>query len=482
MPVRARRPVAVRTVRAVRAAVYVAIFASVAVAVALSSGHAGAQEAPVNDPDPEGPHAFEPDYGPDPSNCFSPLRVPGGATERVYLVLNVAARRLYVYQGGTLAAAYSTAVGRSDHHTPIGRYSILSKAVNPTWYPIDGRPPVPPGPENPLGARWMGWLASGYGLHGTNADWSIGHAVSHGCVRLHNADAEAVFEQVLIGTPFDAVYEPMEIAAFGPLPGVGDGEAPTGRGPAGGFVLTLFPDIYSRVPDYPALLAARLAQAGRVIDPETEAWLLASLSRHGEVTLDTATPVLVGTRQVDTPIIRLGRAPEGVPLLSVRAVAEALGLDVAWDPTAGLPTVGGVAVAAQVVAGRAYATAKDLAAASGINLSWTWEATGPRDGFVRHKLNVYPGLVYVNGAVVSRQAFRVEDGTYVPLKVVAEAFGFPLWWDAATSTVLLNGLAVPAAIVDGRSYVRTDVLVTLLGGRVAIETTPDGVFVARGTR
>jgi len=281
------------------------------------------------------------------------------------------------------------------------------------------------------------------------------------------------------------VYEPVEITAFGPWPGdeaSGAGDAPAAEAPPGGFVLSLFPDIYGRVRDYPAFLAARLAQAGRAINPEMAAWLLASLSRYEEVTLDTATPVFVGTRQVDATTIRIGRAPEDVPLVSVRAVAEALGLAVAWDGTAGLPTVGGVAVRARTVAGRAYAVVDDLAAASGINLAWTWEASGPNGGLVWHKLNVYPGLVYVDGAVVSRQAFRAEDGTYVPLKVVAQAFGVPIWWNAATSTVLFGGVEVPVKIVDCRSYVRTDVLAAILGGWLTADATPDGVFITRGTR
>ncbi len=102
--------------------------------------------------------------------------------------------------------AYPIAVGQSAYPTPSGIYRIVSKQTNPTWFPPDspwaaGLGPVPPGVSNPLGTRWMGTSAPGIGIHGTPQSYSIGSAASHGCIRMYIHDAEALFEQVEIGTP-----------------------------------------------------------------------------------------------------------------------------------------------------------------------------------------------------------------------------------------------------------------------------------------
>jgi L,D-transpeptidase ErfK/SrfK len=80
------------------------------------------------------------------------------------------------------------------------------KWVNPWWYPptndswAAGLQPVPPGPNNPLGTRWMGLSAPGVGIHGTDEPSSIGWNASHGCIRMQVADSEWLFERVKIGT------------------------------------------------------------------------------------------------------------------------------------------------------------------------------------------------------------------------------------------------------------------------------------------
>jgi lipoprotein-anchoring transpeptidase ErfK/SrfK len=60
---------------------------------------------------------------------------------------------------------------------------------------------IPPGPSNPLGTRALNLDASGIRIHGTTQDWSIGHAASHGCMRMHRWDVEELYELVEVGTP-----------------------------------------------------------------------------------------------------------------------------------------------------------------------------------------------------------------------------------------------------------------------------------------
>ena len=97
------------------------------------------------------------------------------------------------------------AVGQSIYPTPVGRFEIITKQANPWWYPPNsawaaGEKPVPPGPGNPLGTRWMGISSPGVGLHGTPDAASIGYSASHGCIRMEVPDAEWLFDHVNVGT------------------------------------------------------------------------------------------------------------------------------------------------------------------------------------------------------------------------------------------------------------------------------------------
>jgi hypothetical protein len=101
---------------------------------------------------------------------------------------------------------FPIAVGQPAYPTPSGSFSIVTKQVDPTWFPPDspwaaGIGPVPPGVDNPLGTRWMGLSAPGLGIHGTPQPETIGTAASHGCIRMRMKDAEYLFARVAIGTP-----------------------------------------------------------------------------------------------------------------------------------------------------------------------------------------------------------------------------------------------------------------------------------------
>lgn len=122
------------------------------------------------------------------------------------VVIRRGAHTLSLYRRTVFIRRMGVAVGQPVFPTPIGRFSIVVKARNPWWYPPDspwaeGLEPVPPGPGNPLGTRWMGLSASGVGIHGTPDAASIGYSASHGCIRMRISDAEWLFERVSVGTP-----------------------------------------------------------------------------------------------------------------------------------------------------------------------------------------------------------------------------------------------------------------------------------------
>jgi lipoprotein-anchoring transpeptidase ErfK/SrfK len=123
------------------------------------------------------------------------------------IVIHRGSNRLYLYNGARLVRTFPVATGQPAWPTPLGHFEIVVKQVNPWWYPptqdswAAGAKPVPPGPGNPLGTRWMGLSAPGVGIHGTSEPWSIGHSESHGCIRMQIPSAEWLFSRVQIGTP-----------------------------------------------------------------------------------------------------------------------------------------------------------------------------------------------------------------------------------------------------------------------------------------
>ena len=122
------------------------------------------------------------------------------------LIVNIPARKIALVENGKVVKIYSVAVGKSSTPSPAGKFHIASHVVNPT-YSHDGKV-VRPGPANPVGTRWMSLGYQGYGLHGTNHPESIGHAASHGCIRMRNHDVEELFERVQVGDEVDLVANP----------------------------------------------------------------------------------------------------------------------------------------------------------------------------------------------------------------------------------------------------------------------------------
>jgi lipoprotein-anchoring transpeptidase ErfK/SrfK len=113
---------------------------------------------------------------------------------------------LRLFSGSKLVRTFGVATGRVQYPTPSGLFEVVDMQYNPWWRPPDsawaqGLKPIPPGPGNPLGTRWMGLSAAGVGIHGTPDAASIGYSASHGCIRMQIPDAEWLFGHVDLGTP-----------------------------------------------------------------------------------------------------------------------------------------------------------------------------------------------------------------------------------------------------------------------------------------
>ena len=120
------------------------------------------------------------------------------------LVVSLTQRKVRLIRNGRVIRTYPIAIGQPAYPTPTGEYEINDKQKDPVWYPPDSPwaaelSSIPPGAGNPLGTRWIGTTAPAIGLHGTYADYSVGQAASHGCMRMHIPDVEALYELVTIG-------------------------------------------------------------------------------------------------------------------------------------------------------------------------------------------------------------------------------------------------------------------------------------------
>ena len=138
-----------------------------------------------------------------------------------HIVLLRGRRRLLLLENGALRSAFPVAVGMPNWETPLGEFEVMQKIDQPIWvHPVTGERVVEQGPDNPLGSHWIAfhrdclgrdahdgdrWITikgcTTTGFHGTPHRWTVGRAISHGCVRLLNEDVRSLYRQVNLGTP-----------------------------------------------------------------------------------------------------------------------------------------------------------------------------------------------------------------------------------------------------------------------------------------
>jgi lipoprotein-anchoring transpeptidase ErfK/SrfK len=124
-----------------------------------------------------------------------------------YIVINRSTFTLRFFHHLRLQRSYTVAVGQQGLETPAGLYHAQDKQVDPSWHvpnsawagDLAGQV-IPPGPADPLKARWIG-IFDGAGIHGTDETSSLGHAFSHGCVRMAIPDVIDLYDRVDVGDP-----------------------------------------------------------------------------------------------------------------------------------------------------------------------------------------------------------------------------------------------------------------------------------------
>lgn len=114
-----------------------------------------------------------------------------------WVLVSLPERKLALFENGKVVRIYRVAVGKTSTPSPVGTFKLVNRVTNPTYY-HKGQVIVA-GRNNPVGSRWMGLSAKGYGIHGTNQPNSIGKAASTGCIRMSKQDVEELFELVNVG-------------------------------------------------------------------------------------------------------------------------------------------------------------------------------------------------------------------------------------------------------------------------------------------
>ena len=147
-------------------------------------------------------------------------------TPRKGIVINLAEYRLYYFAENGVQV-YPVGVGTEDNPSPLTNAKVTMPLESPAWYPPasiraeyeasgDYLPKmIPPGPGNPLGTHALLLSEKGYLIHGTNKQFGVGMAVSHGCFRMYNEDISRFVYQVEKGTPVQVIREPVKIGISG---------------------------------------------------------------------------------------------------------------------------------------------------------------------------------------------------------------------------------------------------------------------------
>jgi lipoprotein-anchoring transpeptidase ErfK/SrfK len=122
------------------------------------------------------------------------------------IAINRGAFQLTLFKHLKRAKTYTIAVGRQGLETPAGQYTVSDKQVNPYWHvpnsswagSLAGQV-IPPGPRDPLKARWIG-IVGGAGIHGTDDVGSLGSNASHGCIRMAISDVIELYDRTPYGS------------------------------------------------------------------------------------------------------------------------------------------------------------------------------------------------------------------------------------------------------------------------------------------
>lgn len=342
------------------------------------------------------------------------------------IVINLPSRTLELFAGSTLVKQYPVAIGSAATPTPLGSYSIFDKEVNPTWFPPHGdKTAVPSGPDNPLGYRWMEF-APMYGIHGTNAPWSIGMAVSNGCVRMREEDVEELFEVVAYETPVKVTYDRVKISFD-----------QQGRASIG-----IYPDVYGYHPLTLAEVKNKLAAYGLngLLSDDALQELINEPPDKQEIFAQC-----YKIKVNDTTLVEHAVSVQGKVLVPVWAVAAAVKTNIVWDEQNQVIHAGKRSASGTVRGDVIYTSPENIQALFGGQIQ-----VNADEPCVEFKVLT----VSVNGRVWTTDVQSIDGVLAVPAIQLADVLGQKAVWDATAGQMMLQGRQVPVAEIDQKPYVQ----------------------------
>ena len=359
-------------------------------------------------------------------SCYSTTIALAGPS----ITVNLPSRTIELFADNKVIKEFPIAIGKASTPTPIGTFSIISKDINPAWYPPDqpGRI-VPSGPDNPLGYRWLG-IWNNYGIHGTNVPESIGGVVSNGCIRMQEVDVEELFELVNCGTPVKITYDRVKVRT-------------NARGQV---LLAVYPDIYG----YSNITVEDIRNklnTYRLNTLVTDELLRAMINAPSDeqVVIANRFAIQVNGKQINEQ----GLMVQAVRYVPIYAVAGKLKRQIKWDEKNKVVQYGTTTVPGIVVDNVVYVATGKLTELFACQPSWNNEG---------NTLILEQQGVFLNDKPVNLEVRELQGIVAVPALPLAELLGCNINWNQEkqllTRSVNGESVTIPIVMVDSIPFIK----------------------------
>ena len=357
------------------------------------------------------------------------------------IVVNLPSCTLEYYEDNQLIKEYPVAIGKQSTPTPRGYFNIIDKEINPWWYPPNNKSfVVTSGPHNPLGYRWMGF-AGNYGIHGTNAPWSIGSVVSNGCIRMREEDVEELFPHIQYNTPVDITYERIKIRID----------------KTGMVSIGIYPDVYASTKVTLEQVKHKLMRNNLdgLVDDDFLLQLI-SEARGEQVLFAKLYNLKINNEDMNYYLVEWG-TEKYVPILSL---AAKLDTNITWDEQQQLVVGKNNAVPGMVKNNILYVEVDYLPTLFGIKQSWDED---------NNCLMINAQELLMAGQLVTRDVQQINDITYVPIIKVAQALDRKLYWEEDSETLWLGSIKISVKMLANKPYIE----VSKIGSYFNVSVTRD---------
>lgn len=341
------------------------------------------------------------------------------------IIVNLPSRTLEYYENNALIKEYPVAIGKPSTPTPQGFFYIIDKEVNPWWYPPNSNGyVVSSGPHNPLGYRWMGFQAN-YGIHGTNAPWSIGSVISNGCIRMHEEDVEELFPQIQYNTPVYITYDQIKVRVD-----------KIGKASIG-----IYPDVYAygKVTLEEVKYKLMTEKLGNLVEDDFLLQLISKLEGE-QVLFAQLYDLKINNRELPQYLVGW----DNVIYANVRNLSANLDTNIEWDEQQQLVIGKQHSVPGMVKNNILYVGVNYLPTLFGVRQSW--------DEY-NNCLTINALELLMAGQPVTHNVQQINDINYVSIGTVAKALSRKLYWEEQSKTLWLGSRKIAVTMLAEEPYI-----------------------------